>query len=89
MDEYSLFKTYVALKTHFTVDEYDFLKYDGKVRITEVSFKKRKDYMMFYTRNKYWSQNIWILSKDRLIIRKIMMSAVKCRGIFFFLLKVL
>ena len=58
MDEYSLFKTYVALKTHFTVDEYDFLKYDGKVRITEVSFKKRKDYMMFYKASEWIPQRI-------------------------------
>lgn len=47
MDEYSLFKTYIALKSHFTVDSYDFIKYGGKTNIKEDTFRKRQDLSLF------------------------------------------
>ncbi len=47
MDEYNLFKTYVALKNHFTTDTYDFIKYGGKVSVKENTFRKRADLSLF------------------------------------------
>lgn len=47
MDEYTLFKTYVSLKNHFTTDSYDFIKYSGKVKVTEENFRKRQDLSLF------------------------------------------
>lgn len=89
MDAYSLFKTYVALKTHFTVEEYDFLKYDGKVRTTEVSFKKRKDFMMFYKASEWIPQKIVIpflvshfITLNNFTIHFILENPVKSQKIF-------
>lgn len=47
MDDYNLFKTYVALKSHFTTDDYDFIRYGGKCKITEKAYQKRKDVKSF------------------------------------------
>ena len=48
MDGYNLFKTYVALKNHFTIEDYDYIKYSGKVKTKEETFRKRKDFTLFY-----------------------------------------
>ena len=44
---YNAYKTYVALKNHFTSDSYDYFKYKGRVRVKEESFLKRKDKFYF------------------------------------------
>ena len=36
------YKTYLAIKQHFT-SNYDYKKYNGKVKATEESFLKRRD----------------------------------------------
>lgn len=41
------YKTYISLKNHFTQTNYDFLKYNGKVKASEKSFYKRKDRFWF------------------------------------------
>lgn len=62
---------YVALKKHFTSD-YDFLKYQGKVKASMYSFEKRNDKYLFYklSKKKHYkelvlanmvrSPNIWV-----------------------------
>jgi hypothetical protein len=47
MSPYETYKTYLALKQHFTVDNYDYFKYNGKVRASENSFNNRKDRFFF------------------------------------------
>ena len=47
MTPFKCYKLYLALKRHFTTDDYDFFKYRGKVRANEQSFKNRKDNYLF------------------------------------------
>ncbi len=44
---FECYKTYLAMKNHFTKDNYDYLKYRGKVRATNQAFYKRKDRFWF------------------------------------------
>lgn len=50
MTPFDCYKTYVALKNHFTKDSFDYHKYCGKTRATLNSFYKRKD--------RYWFEKI-------------------------------
>ncbi len=43
MDEFSVYKMYLALKLHFTTDEYDVIAKRGRVRASRQAFAKRKD----------------------------------------------
>lgn len=43
MDEFSVYKMYIALKLHFTTDEYDVIASKGRVRASRQAFAKRKD----------------------------------------------
>lgn len=47
MSGYDAYKEYVALKNHFTKPEYDYIKYNGKIRGNPDSFHKRKDRIFF------------------------------------------
>ena len=47
MTAFESYKMYVALKLHFTTDNYDFFKFNGKTKITEANFEKRKDKYFF------------------------------------------
>lgn len=47
MDPFTSYKTYLALKSHFTKPSYDYQKYCGKVRASLQSFYNRKDRMWF------------------------------------------
>ena len=42
------YKTFLALKQHFTQDGYDYIKYKGKVTATQESLDKRKDKYHFH-----------------------------------------
>ena len=43
-----VYETYLALKLHFTIDKYDFFKYNGSVKsATETSLNKRRDKFFF------------------------------------------
>ena len=44
---FEVYKTYLALKNHFTKDSYDYFKYCGKSRASLDSFHKRKDRYFF------------------------------------------
>ena len=54
MAPFDTYKTYLALKNHFTKSDYDYQKYCGKVRANLQSFYKRKDRFWFekISRNK-------------------------------------
>ncbi len=47
MMPFDSYKCYLAMKNHFTKDNYDYLKYRGKVRATQQAFYKRKDRFWF------------------------------------------
>lgn len=53
MTPFEAYKLYTAIKNHFTLDSYDYFKYNGKVRVTENSFEVRKDKYMFYKLSKH------------------------------------
>ena len=44
---YETFCLYLALKNHFTRDNYDFFKYHGKTHVTKESFINRRDRFQF------------------------------------------
>jgi len=48
MTGYEAFCLYHALKMHFTSDTYDFIKYNGKTKISIDAFENRKDKYYFY-----------------------------------------
>jgi len=50
MTPFDAYKTYLALKNHFSKSNYDYFKYAGKSRASVASFEKRKD--------KYWFERI-------------------------------
>lgn len=47
MNEFECYTLYVALKNHFTKNNYDFFKYNGKSRIKASSLKMRNDKVFF------------------------------------------
>ena len=44
---FDAYKCYLAMKNHFTKDNYDYIKYHGKTRATQQAFYKRKDRFWF------------------------------------------
>jgi len=54
------YKTYISLKNHFTKLDYDYLKYNGKVRAGEKSFYSRKD--------RFWFEKLSRQKKDKEIV---------------------
>lgn len=47
MEAIDAYKIYVALKNHFTLDTYDYFKYNKKTNVSYDSFLKRKDKIFF------------------------------------------
>ena len=47
MTPYQVYTEYLALKSHFTNKNYDYFKYNKKVRATITSFNRRKDRYFF------------------------------------------
>lgn len=45
---FDVFKTYMAVKLHFTTDSYDYYKYGGKVNCKLDTFTKRNDRYFFH-----------------------------------------
>jgi len=43
MSPYDVYKSYLALRLHFTTDQYDVIKQQGRVRASKQAFFKRKD----------------------------------------------
>ena len=44
---FDAYKCYLAMKNHFTCDNYDYQKYRGRVRATNAAFYKRRDRFWF------------------------------------------
>jgi len=47
MSPVDCYRTYLAIKNHFTKKDYDYFKYHGSTRASVVSFNKRKDKYFF------------------------------------------
>jgi hypothetical protein len=58
---YDLYVYYLALKKHFTTD-YDFFKYNGKVRASQDAFENRKDKFFFYKLSKRSDSQSYLLA---------------------------
>lgn len=54
------YKTYISIKNHFTRSDYDFIKYNGKVKAGEKSFYNRRD--------RFWFEKLSRQKKDKEII---------------------
>lgn len=75
-EAFRVYVDYLALKRHFTTDNYDYHKYNGKVRASFESFQTRNDAFFFYklSRNKNWHNMILanILKNPNVWIREIL-----------------
>ena len=60
-DAFNLYVYYLALKKHFT-SNYDFIKYNGKVKASQDSFENRKDKYHFYKLSKREDAKNFILA---------------------------
>lgn len=47
MDGFDAYKTYLALKSHFSSKHYDYFRYNGAVRAKRASYEKRNDKYFF------------------------------------------
>jgi hypothetical protein len=54
---FDVYKTYLAIKLHFTSEKYDYFKYDGKVNAKLDTFTKRNDRYFFHKLSKKYNQN--------------------------------
>lgn len=52
MDAFEAYKTYLALKSHFTTKSYDFFKYNGAIKASKTSFETRRDKYFFHKLSK-------------------------------------
>lgn len=43
MTQFEVYKYYIALKLHFTTDNYDVIKHKGRIKASRIAFAKRKD----------------------------------------------
>lgn len=48
MDGYAAYQKYIAIKNHFTKENYDYFKYNGKANVKQATFEARKDKFMFH-----------------------------------------
>ena len=47
MSAYETYSTYLAMQAHFNRGNYDFFKYNGKMKVKEETFFARKDRYFF------------------------------------------
>ncbi len=60
MTPFDVYKTYLAMKNHFTKDKYDYHKYCGKTRASLQSFYRRKD--------RYWFEKMSRQKNDKEVV---------------------
>lgn len=53
MTPFESYRTFLAIKNHFTTDSYDYIKYNGKIGASQTSFETRKDKYQFYKLSKH------------------------------------
>jgi hypothetical protein len=70
MAPFDCYKIYLALKNHFTKDNYDYFKYCGKSRASIQSFYKRKD--------RFWFEKISRQKSDKEILDFFVSNFVSC-----------
>jgi hypothetical protein len=70
MVPFETYKTYLALKNHFTKDTYDYHKYQGKSRVSLQSFYKRRD--------RYWFEKLSRQKEDKEVIDFFVANFVSC-----------
>ena len=70
MVPFDTYKTYLALKNHFTKDSYDYHKYQGKSRASLQSFYKRKD--------RFWFEKLSRQKDDKEIINFFVSNFTSC-----------
>ena len=58
MDGFEVYKTYLAIKLHFTRDNYNFDQYNGGTRATNDSFNRRNDRFFFHRIAKKYKTDI-------------------------------
>ena len=46
---FDVYRTYLAMKMHFTKESFDFFQYDGKVKAKESTYLQRSDFYFFET----------------------------------------
>ena len=54
---FDVFKTYLAIKLHFTSDSYDYFKYEGKINCKLDTFTKRNDRYFFHKLSTKYKQD--------------------------------
>jgi hypothetical protein len=57
-DPFEAYKIYLSIKQHFEREDYDFFKYNGKVRVNLDSFLRRKDRFQFHKLTKIASKDL-------------------------------
>ena len=57
MNEFEAYQNYLALKLHFTTEDYDYFKYNGKTNASLDSFKNRNDKYHFTRLSKKLDDN--------------------------------
>lgn len=70
MTPFDTYKTYLALKNHFTKEQYDYHKYCGKVKAQLQSFYKRKD--------RYWFERLSRQKSDKEIVDFFVSNFIAC-----------
>ena len=70
MVPFDTYKTYLALKNHFTKDSYDYHKYQGKSRASLQSFYKRRD--------RFWFEKLSRQKDDKEIIDFFVSNFTSC-----------
>ena len=46
---FDVYRTYLAMKQHFTKPNFDFFQYDGRVNVKESTYQQRNDFYFFET----------------------------------------
>lgn len=62
MTPFECYCDYVALRNHFNQESYDYIKYNGKVRLTFKNFESRKDKFFFEKLSKHENPHALLLS---------------------------
>jgi hypothetical protein len=53
MSAFECYKEYLALKNHFSKQDYDYFKYNGKLKVNPDTFNSRKDKLFFQKLSKH------------------------------------
>jgi len=56
-DGFAVYKTYLAIKLHFTTTKYDYIKYEGKINAKLDTFTSRNDRYFFHKLSKKYKED--------------------------------